>query len=215
MTPPTIGHKAPPKPPVATTSGDAFSDLLESSLGSISQNGANLTIAERAALAEKAQREHLQKHQQSVKMQSSAWDGLDMLAKPLKDPNSDWGFGSLEPSKPASDHVSLTQSQFQEDDWGLSEFASPPVVSTRVVPAPHSQTILDLDDFSLLAVPDSLPPSKNSEHPPLFVSVEGSGFGDIGDKLLDNEFQDDDILGVLSKPVDTIPVRPSLSVSLF
>jgi hypothetical protein len=212
ITPSSMGQKTTVKP-AFVASEDAFSGLMTSSLGGTSRNGANLTIAERAALAEKEQREQMQKHQQSVKAQSSAWDGLDMLVKPTSlsnDLQDDWGFDSVKPSKPASVGEPIIKQQSQEDDWGLSEFSAEPVVSTS------PQVILDLDDFSSLAVSDSRPPPRTRDHLSPFDSPAEIGSGAPGDHLLDNENQgDDDILGLLSKPVDSIQTRSSSVVSFL
>lgn len=209
LTPSSTAQKTTVKP-AFVASEDAFSGLMTNSLGGTSRNGANLTIAERAALAEKEQREQIQKRQQSVKAQLSAWDGLDMLVKPtspLNDLQDDWGFDSVKPSKPSSVGEPILKQQSQEDDWGLSEFSAEPVVST----AP--QVILDLDDLSSLAVSDSRPPPRTRDPLSPFNSPAEFGSGAPGD---DNENQgDDDILGLLSKPVDSIRTRPSSVVSLF
>src|SRR5271170_1679685 len=170
ITPSSTAQKTTVKP----ASEDAFSGLMTSSLGGTSRNGANLTIAERAALAEKEQREQMQKRQQSVKAQLSAWDGLDMLVKPTSlsnDLQDDWGFDSVKPSKPASVGEPIIKQQSQEDDWGLSEFSAEPVVSTS------TQVILDLDDFSSLAVSDSCPPPRTRDPLSPFNSPAEFGSG--------------------------------------
>jgi len=211
LTPSTAGKKISTKP--SAPSGDAFSDLLSNTLGGTStqNNGANLTIAERAARAE---REKLQRQQQSAKAQSLTWDGLDSLANPSlvkqssSHPPDDWEFGFADPPKPAS-KVSVAEAlPPQEDDWGLSEFSSNPTMSISASPVSRHQDILDLDDISVLAAPV-----------PRAVPTNASQFDSLGefssfdqDPLLDNEsHNDDDILGILSKPVDAIPRQDSLA----
>ena len=213
-----------------TAGGDAFSSLLVGSLGDSSRNGANMTIAERAARVEKERRENLQKHHQTVNMQASAWDGLDTLAgsspsaqptttiHPVED-DDDWGFASTAPTRTTSQNPSVppphSRPPAEEDDWDLGDFSSTSAPKSHSpVPPPlpaRSQAIWDLDPFS------SPPAESNpSPSPPLRSQTPGDfDFGDREDRLLDDDSQDeDDILGVLSKPVDAIPKRASPSVCI-
>lgn len=226
LTPQTNPQKSmPPPKPTATKNngGDAFSSLLAGPLGSKSNNTANMTIAERAAQAEKERRENLARHQQNVQLHNSAWDGLDTLASGSGSGSrasasatldvDDWGFGSTLATTTTTKSPSVPIAP-EEDDWGLGDFASTSAkpVST---PAPEtltkpskSQAIWDLDDFA-------------SPSPPLRSKTPGDfDFGDRedGNGLLDDDSQDeDDILGALSKPVDASAKkqssRPSPSVS--
>jgi hypothetical protein len=218
LTPSPADPKASKKLPAVAVSGDAFSGLLDSTLGGSSKN---LTIAERAARAEQEQRERMQKHQQSVHTQSLAWDGLDLLANPSsvnpsKTTLDDWDLGIVEPSKQASKAV-FAKAPPPEDDWGFSEFSSqPPAATSSASATPPPQTILDLDDFSLLAVQDPRPPPTSQRTAPSFGSQGDLDSIDLRDGLLGDEHQDeDDILGILSKPVDAIPKKAFLDVSPF
>jgi hypothetical protein len=118
-----------------------------------------------------------------------------------------------------------------DDDWGLSDFVSAP--STTKTPSPQppsqpqsrtqsqSQSIWDLDEFTSPSASHSsaslphdnppAPPTIREPQPQARSHTPGDDFsfdfGDREDRLLgdDNDSHDeDDILGVLSKPVDAI-----------
>ncbi|TFK33258.1 hypothetical protein BDQ12DRAFT_658124 [Crucibulum laeve] len=223
---------APSKPGSKTVSGgDAFGDLLGSSLAG-GTNGVNMTIAERAAQAEKQRLEQMQRRQQEVKKQASAWDGLDTLgisnAKPSSSSSSamddDWGFGSslaAPASKPTPQRTPPPPVVAVDDDWGLSEFSTAPIPQSQPPPSrstsqtSKSPSLWDLDEFS------SPPSAARSPSPPIPAKRRPDSPGDFdfgdredGDGLLDSNSQDeDDILGVLSKPVDAIPKGSTSSLS--
>lgn len=248
LTPSTAAASPPQRPPQkGPASGDAFSGLLAGTLGT-NGTGAPLTIAERAAQAERDRREGaLRRHQAAaarVQTQSSAWDGLDTLAAARPTPTStassgppeeeeDWGLGlgsalrggvqnggraSASPVVSAPSRVDRDQ-----DDWGLGDFAAKPSsMSTATSPAPPPrQAIWDLDDF---ASPSPAPPAHASSaeplgSPPLIREptphadpLADFDFGNREDRLLNDdgdEHDEDDILGILSKPVDALPKRGS------
>jgi hypothetical protein len=189
------------------SNGDAFSSLLSDSFAS-SKDGANMTIAERAAMAERQKSELLLKQQQKQKAQASAWSGLDSLDRssafstkpsPSSQPQNDvdWIFDqppSINSKPPAP------LSQTDDDDWGLSDFVSAPAPQTSKNVSKSSLSLWDLDDR-----PPSLPPRQPSRS----NSPGDFDFGDREDRLLDDDSNDeDDVLGVLGKPADNLPKRP-------
>jgi hypothetical protein len=219
ITPSTLGQHTSSKR-VTKASEDVFSGLLVGALKGGSQNGANLTIAERTARAERERQQNMRidNDQRQVKVQASAWDGLDQLANSfsnntIKNPvEDDWfvplhsvsnGFSVEQPSAPPV------------DDWGLADITSKPSLDFSPTPAPHSQAILDLDEIPspVPLIGTGQPPPAIREPVPRFDSPGDFDFGNREDSLLDDDSQDeDDILGVLSKPVDAIPKRTSPSV---
>ncbi|KAH9947228.1 hypothetical protein B0H21DRAFT_778711 [Amylocystis lapponica] len=196
----------------ASSGSDAFSGLLAGTLASSSTNHANMTIAERAAKAERDRLQQQQKQQAAGKQTSSAWVGLDALgdftpkpattqrAEPTDD---DWAF-DMEPTKPSTQHA---LSQPTEDDWGLDEFTSKPAPTKDAVATKSSGSLWDdFDDFESAPPPPST--SHHSPQPPVTRSRSPGefDFGDREDRLLDDDSNDeDDILGVLSKPVRKAP----------
>ncbi|KAF9463679.1 hypothetical protein BDZ94DRAFT_1217783 [Collybia nuda] len=218
ITPSTISQQKPiaKPPPKASSGGDAFSGLFDGSLPGGSSNGARMTIAERAAQVEKERLASLQRHQQSVKQTSSAWDGLDSLGNTPspslpKTSNSsqddDWGFGTAAPIQPTP-KPKIVQKPMDDDDWGLGDLAAA-AVSQPQARTPASQAIWDLDEFA--GASSSAQPS-----PPIITTHQRSDspgdfdFGNREDALLGDDSNDeDDILGALSKPVDSIPKRKS------
>ncbi|ESK97759.1 uba ts-n domain protein [Moniliophthora roreri MCA 2997] len=232
----------PLSPPPATTSkvgsgGDAFSGLFSSSNGLGSgQSTANMTMAQRAAQAEKEKREKLLQEQAARKKEASAWEGLDSLggsgmmnrtsstnSNSFADEDDDWGFGSTAKASAFSQNKSSAPSPSprpkssvnlptpaksstpipDDDDWGLGNFGSSSASKPANSPAPASSnskpqgSLWDLDAFN------DIPPSR--------IDSPGKDF-DFGDRE-DGPvgFQDDDILGDLGKPVDTIPKHSSLN----
>ncbi|KIM76584.1 hypothetical protein PILCRDRAFT_12638 [Piloderma croceum F 1598] len=190
-----------PKPPPTSTStssssGDAFSNLLSGSLVS-SSSRTNMTIAQRAALVEKERTDKYLKRKEEARKAAMAWDGIDSLGLGStgtgtgvgKEEDDDWsfGFGSV-----AANGSSSANKIADDDDWGLEDFVSAPTTQAAT-PTPHHQpqSLLDLDEFTSLHI------------------------GDREDRLLptDSRADEDDILGVLSKPVDSIPKRPSPTTS--
>jgi hypothetical protein len=182
-----------------------------------------MTIAERAALAEREKLEGLRKQQHAVATQASSgtWVGLDSLVNsslPAAFDSSglstnsdsllggdDWGFGSAPPSKPTPPAVHSEKVPASPVDWGLDDLSAPP----RPTPNPSASTkpksIWDLDDIT--PQPPSSPKLMSS--PGRANSPGGFDSGHREDADSDNE---GDILGVLGKPIDSIPKRPSSSV---
>ncbi|EGO02318.1 hypothetical protein SERLA73DRAFT_166772 [Serpula lacrymans var. lacrymans S7.3] len=161
------------------SNGDAFSGLLSGSLGKgLGNGGANMTIAERAAMVERAKSQQYQRTINAAQSQrqshSSTWAGIDSLATPVH--NDDWDLGGLSSPQPTT---------------------KPP---TRSQP---SQSIWDIDDFTS----ESVSPLQAPAHKFLSRSDSPGDFdfGNREDGLLDNDSDHgDDILGDLSKPIDKV-----------
>ncbi|KAF9222857.1 hypothetical protein BS17DRAFT_818174 [Gyrodon lividus] len=212
--------------------GDAFSGLFIASTGSSLASTGSMTMAERAALAQKAkaQKSYSVKSGSSAPT-SSAWAGLDALAQPTSNvaassttDDFDFAFDSV----PTTSNSPLNNNSINNDDWGLSEFSSPPPVIQSNSPftaapitksasasasasASKPQTLWDLDEF---ASPSHQQPSCSHTGTP-----RDFDFGDREDGLLggdDSEAKnacglrasssganthEDDILGDLGKPV--------------
>jgi len=200
---------------VATTSGDAFGDLLSGSFGSGSSN-TKLTMAEKAARAKT-----LVVQQPVVPVHNTtAWAGLDSLAGPAKFSSTqaskstssriddDWIFGSSTSSTPA---VSTPASNPLTDDWGLEDFVSQPKPSVEVPPEPSSQgkSLWDLDDFESPSERDQGVTSSTQNLPPPRSRTPGDfDFGDRENALLDDDSgSDDDILGGLGRSVHERPAE--------
>ncbi|KAF8627930.1 hypothetical protein AX17_006085 [Amanita inopinata Kibby_2008] len=217
---------APQQKPLAANrngANDAFGDLLGGSINSGSMNtSSRMTMAERAAQAEKQRLESLQRKQQAVKLEASTWQGLDSLAsptlsslktemarnaaKPTLD-NDDWAFGSV--AKPQTQATPAQQSQLAvaDDDWDLGDFAAPTKSSTKNTNSstrnpPQSQTPWDLDDLMTAG-------SESSQ------TSNGLNSGSI--RLPDDDTtgllhqgleEEDDILGVLGKPINSVAPIP-------
>ncbi|PFH48979.1 hypothetical protein AMATHDRAFT_5291 [Amanita thiersii Skay4041] len=211
---------AQPKDAIAkghATANDAFGDLLGNSISNGSQRLGSLTIAERAAQVEKQRSAALHKQNQVAKSDTSTWQGLDSLAgsssftsPQTKTPANTlypvlkedaWGFGRA--TQPQTNTVPLpSQTSALDDDWGLDDFGSssttasapskmPSVSSTT--PNHSSQLLWDLDEFA-----NSAPKQEPSEAPGQIR------LGNDTDSLLQEDNDDDDILGVLGKPVNSI-----------
>src|SRR5262245_21972935 len=79
ISPSITAQRASPKPPATSNgNGDPFGSLLSGTLAS-SANNAKLTIAERAAQAERDRLANMHRQVHAVKKEASAWDGLDSL----------------------------------------------------------------------------------------------------------------------------------------
>ncbi|KAF5369691.1 hypothetical protein D9615_010167 [Tricholomella constricta] len=220
----TMSQRTTPNPPTkpSLNGGDAFSGLLSGSLAAGANGGARMTIAERAAEAERQKIEKLKRHQHAVKTHgSSAWDGLDSLAK------------SSTQSLPSSSAKPAAGGSLLVDDWGLDSFVSAPVskvTSAKPTPPPAPAAVADDDDWlggfadSPVSQPKpqrSVPSAQakawmheNDDSPtsiPARRRTDSPGdfdFGNREDALLDDDSNDeDDILGALSKPVDAIQKR--------
>ncbi|KAF8838781.1 hypothetical protein BDN67DRAFT_982275 [Paxillus ammoniavirescens] len=218
-------------------SGDAFSGLFSASTGTSQASIRTMTMAERAALAHKTKAQTYTAGSDSSAATSPAWAGLDSLAqstsatKPttsVSTPNVfDFAFDNVQATPSSS---LLNDNTTDNDDWGLSEFSSPPPVTKSNSPSISAsisnsaatskpQTLWDLDEFTSLSQP-SLPSHSPSGTPGDF------DFGDREDELLragdlDGEdtfgfrvpggspggpsAQEDDLLGDLAKPVSHSP----------
>ncbi|KAH9919689.1 uncharacterized protein B0H18DRAFT_1096064 [Fomitopsis serialis] len=165
---------------LGTSSSDAFSGLFSGSLAPGSTaNRANMTIAERAAQAERERREQSQQQHAAAKQSANAWAGLDSLGNLVP---------AAKPSTPA------------QDDWGLDDFISQPAARKRTSAPPRGESLLDLDEFNPIPSAQS---TRTSPHPPQSRSDTPGDFdfGDREDGLLGDQSDEDDILGELSKPV--------------
>ncbi|KAK0447672.1 hypothetical protein EV421DRAFT_1901042 [Armillaria borealis] len=205
MTPASRTVSSPGPPPTSSaSSGDAFSGLLSGTLAS--KPASQMTIAERAAKAERERMEKLQHSQRAAPVQtSSAWDGLDSLGQKSSPAvvstsqssfsDDDWGFGTpaRDTPQPAASAAAAVD---DDDDWGLSDFGA----STRQPqPATHAQNIWDMDQTL----------NKEPFRPRTDSPSNDFDFGDREDQLLGFHAHDDDILGELGRPVDAAPRRPS------
>ncbi|KII94524.1 hypothetical protein PLICRDRAFT_127526 [Plicaturopsis crispa FD-325 SS-3] len=232
ITPSTSGRPIAQKPaakPVSSSNGDAFSGLLAGTLN-VSTSNANMTIAERAAHVERQKSEQLRRNAEAAKMQASAWSGLDTLAgsstsaPQIVQADDDWGFGSKSNGY-AKAQVAAGKAQLEDDDWGLGEFSSKPV-SKDASPSHTGQGEWDIDLLSSSSKPAPSSKPASFKSPPArasqslwdldtFSSPSGNersnspGDFDFGDREDGPPTQDDDdILGVLSKPVDATPKPP-------
>ena len=209
-----------PKPP---NGNDAFQDLLEGTISS-SANNAQMTIAERAAQVEQQRLEAQMKRHQTIKSGASAWQGLDSLANPTSTlstatnavsnstlDDDDWGFGSLsQPQRARSTKPIEAKSSSIDDDWGLDDFANPTgssAASTKLSTPdpPRSRQLWDMDDLM----------TANGQPQETVSILEQTGLDDQNDGFLRHvTYDEDDILGDLGKPIDSVP-RPSQNVRDF
>ncbi|KAG1716078.1 hypothetical protein ID866_1104 [Astraeus odoratus] len=151
---------------------DAFSGLFDASMSSGSGSHAdtgNMSMAQRAALARKNQQIQREKGANPPPLNltvSSAWDGLDSLARTTTSPSPsaakphseegdfDFAFGNTKPTQ--------LEPTFDDDDWGLSEFSTPnPPAQSKA--QPKSQSLWDLDDFTS---PSSAQPARSQTASP-------------------------------------------------
>lgn len=158
----------------------------------------------------------MQQHHVSAQKSASAWAGLDSLgeftsvkpstpAQVSTPQDDDWLFGSetAKPSTAATGSTSNKSPPPPKDDWGLDDFISQPAAQQPTSTQPAGQSLLDLDEFSSAPTSQS---SRTSPQPPLRSGTPGDfDFGDREDGLLDNQSDEDDILGELSKPVSKRP----------
>lgn len=198
--------------------GDAFSGLLSGTFAAQSSSNANLTMAQRAALAEKEKLERTRKTQPSASA-SSAWAGLDALggssittSAPTRDPLEDLGFSSFSssPAPARTPSKSPQPAPPAEDDWGLGDFSSQsaPVLATSSKPTP-AYDLFGFDDF----IPASTSGNSTAPAPQRSTSPGDFDFGSREDGLLGNQSDEDDILGDLGKPVEQLAaVSPRLHV---
>jgi hypothetical protein len=201
-------------------SSDAFGDLLSGIGSNKAGKTANMTMAERAALAQK-QRLAAQTDSNHLISSPSQWAGLDALGAGSSTTSSkpsstsldtdDWGLGDFAaPPKPSSTSTSAATkpkpSQVTDDDWGLGDFGSSSSQVSRAPVAARSSsqkksgTLWDLEDVVST-------PAKSQEQ------VDSPDFDfDFGNReyretppIQDHSHHDeDDVLGLLSKPVDAV-----------
>ncbi|KAG1818543.1 uncharacterized protein BJ212DRAFT_1446402 [Suillus subaureus] len=193
-----------PAPAGGARNADAFSSLFSGSLADgRNNNTVNMTMAERAAAAQRAKLQQAQAPSRVTVPLPSAWDGLDSLARqstpshpsPSPSPQADFNFSAL-----ASSSTTTVKSPVGGDDWRSSGSTAPqPQSTSQKKPA---GTLWDIDDF------DSSPHS-NPPIPPRSRTPGDFDFGDREDGLLETHSNDsnDDILGDLARPVDA--VKPS------
>ena len=176
------------KPPQATSrGGDAFSTLFTASrdgaTASRQPDGAHMTMAERAALAQQAKAAHGHAALALAPGSASLWEGLDALVRPTttspRPPASgrgsaaaqdefEFGFDDVPTAKGGPTTTSPpNKAPAEHDDWGLSEFTSPtPSVSQsalpprKPVPDAKPTTLWDMDEFGSSAHPPSQPRSQ-------------------------------------------------------
>lgn len=222
---PNPKSNSPKLPP--PSSGDAFSALLSDSFGNGAAGSGNLSMAERAAKAEKERRDKLSNSSKPVatNVQSSAWVGLDSLvatppftsppkqATQQKQADFDWLFDAPttttpDPAPPSSSTRTPPVITDDDEDWGLSDFASNP--SSAAAPSPpqeqvtKSPSIWDFENVGRSNKPPSPPKRVGRSNSP----EEDFDFGDGEDRLLDSGSNDeDDVLGSLSKPTHSAPPR--------
>ena len=159
----------------------------------------------------------MQQHHAAAQKSASAWAGLDSLGEFASAKSSTPGQGVSAPqdddwlfsAQPAKSSTSATKSApmnttpTPKDDWGLDEFISQPASHKPTSTQPAGQSLLDLDEFNPIPSSQS---SRASPQPPLRSDTPGDfDFGDREDGLLDNQSDEDDILGELSKPVSKRP----------
>jgi hypothetical protein len=183
---------------------DAFSGLFSGSLADgRNNNTANMTMAERAAAAQRAKLQQAQAPSRVTAPLPSAWDGLDSLARqptpsqhsPSPSPQADFDFSVF-----ASSSATTVKSPMGDDDSSSSNLTAPQPQS--ISQNKPGGTLWDLDDFD----------SSSHSHPPIpprSRTPDDFDFGDREDGLLEIHSDDsnDDILGDLARPVDA--VRPS------
>ena len=207
------------------SNGDAFSALLSGSFGDGPANSGSLSMAEQAAKAEKERKNRLLNlnKKAATKAQPSAWSGLDSLGTtsahppPQNQDDFDWIFDApaSTSSKPAPPPplTKKPSAVADDDDWGLSDFASKPTPAPATSAPPRKAT----SPSSIWDFEDAEPPNQPSPPPRKPTRPNSPGedfdFGNGEDILLDNDSNDeDDILGSLSKPASSVrPRRPPVS----
>ncbi|PCH40723.1 hypothetical protein WOLCODRAFT_117539 [Wolfiporia cocos MD-104 SS10] len=216
------GAPANPRPAqkAASSGGDAFSGLFSGALAPSSTNGAKMTIAERAAQAERDRLAQLQQQHAAAQRQASAWAGLDSLggfssggqtssvqsatSNAQSSDLDDWAFG-FETAKPSAPSTSSKPPSAQQDDWGdlLSQPTTTKPASTKPPTTQNARSLLDFEEFESPVAQTSQSVSElggsRSNTPGDF------DFGDREDRLLDDNSDEDDILGELGKPVSERP----------
>ncbi|KAF6748386.1 UBA domain-containing protein 7 [Ephemerocybe angulata] len=200
-------------------SGDAFNDLFGGgSLGGSGKSSATLTIAERAALAE----------QQRQAAQAPSTSSQSVVV----DQDDDWGLGDFAAPATAKPRPQQQQHRAPKSDSlldfdGFDSGSTVRVASTK--PPATQQTkssgsLWDLDDFTsdssssaAQATPQSKP-RENFDSPDFDFDFGNREDKDPSPSNGNGHHEEDDILGMLSKPVDVVrattpPPAPSTSSS--
>ncbi|KAG6890288.1 hypothetical protein C0995_009494 [Termitomyces sp. Mi166 len=206
--------------PLSNGGADAFSSLLSGSLAASTNGNTRMTMAERAAEAERQKLENVRRHTQTIKAPASnVWDGLDNLVMTGTQPvpsspseprqgsfDDDWGldaFASSQAGPAESTLPPIPVVTTEDDDW-LGEFANKSALQQSQTLSLSDQSKSNIRDDDLLQPP--LPSRRRTDSPRDF------DFGDREDALLgDDSTDEDDILGALSRPVDALPQRQSPS----
>lgn len=151
-------------------------------------------------------------------MQAAAWDGLESLdasgihsASCVEDDG--WPLGMSASSSSNSTPATYVSHPTEDAEWRLGDFASAPSSTDTPLPIPSTQSIWNFDEFSTSPVIASIAPRPSHSIIPESSLLNSPGdidFGDRADIASDgHSHNEDDILRVLSKPVDTAPERVS------
>lgn len=203
----TPSNLSRPSQPGQSTSGnaDAFSSLLGTAFSNAS-NGNTLSLAERQAVARKEDEARAARERAQKEKDSAVWSGLDLLgqrssvlttaAPSHQSPavqQDEWTLDSLKPQRVEPE--SKPQVAPVEDDWGLGDFASSSKPTT-----PHIGSNPTNSDLLFDAFDES---SQNQEQFSGLLARESTG-----PSPTETYTAEDDILGMLGKPVDAVP-RPT------
>ena len=201
-------NHTPVSPKNTTASNDAFGGLV--SFGNSTSPDGGLTIAERAAQAERERREQIEKDKIAFDAQGSFWDKYEVLTTSEQSipnahvkSNDPWDLDFLTQEQTSSSEPlpapKAAVSSDNSDRWSLDLIDSKPPVDVTT-PA----TVLTTDVFDMDHLNDPLgtfSPSHFTE-PPLTKTPGSFDFGDREDQLLGAV--DNDILGSLSKPIEGV-----------
>lgn len=208
--PVTPGSLAQASPKVAQNpkaSGDAFGSLLDIGAG-LASSSAKMTIAQRAAQADKERLQRLQSSHTvpTPNTSSKAWDGLDLLAQSAppvtKEPS--WTDGDDDWGLTAPPLVAEIAPAPLEDDWGLGDFAHAPTTTSHPAPQaskPSTGTFWDIEGAS----------TPGPRHGGSSNSCKQGRESLLGDEDSDAE---DDILGVLNKPALHVSIEVKTCILL-
>ncbi|KAF8507308.1 hypothetical protein BU17DRAFT_57572 [Hysterangium stoloniferum] len=220
VTPVIKPQPAASRSPISTT-GDAFGGLVSFGDTSGSRDG-SLTIAERAAKAERERREKIEKDNIALKSQKLFWDKYDVS---LPDKGSgtiaptisagEWDFDLLTPVNTTSKPQRLSPSIQRDTTWEL-DFTVSDSVPVTTHPSRQIADIFDLDELAELGNGRL---SHSTESSP--ANTGNFDSGDHEHQVVHSHEEEDDILGVLARPVGDVrkipddpslaPARPTLS----
>lgn len=185
---------------------DAFSSLLGTSFSNAG-NSEKLSLAERRAAALKENEAKASIERTQKEKESAAWSGLDMLGQQSSNltatssarqtpslPQDDWLSDSMQPPKATTQSHTPIQAHSEEDDWGLADFGKPSgsAISSQAKAKSHNLDPL-LDGFD------------DSSHNRDELSLLGQR--QFVSNSYENNDAEDDILGMLGKPVESLPKR--------